>query len=87
VKSKLFSIVQEYEMQMIFDEEKKKNNFMTPYSTHFLPPQQQFVREYNQNFPSSSSQPLNHKTYPSTQLQKDMSSPSVSNYSSSPPSP
>jgi len=52
-----------------------------------LPPQQQFGREYNQNFPSSSAQHLNHNTCPSTQLQKDMSSPSVSNYSSSPSSP
>jgi len=52
-----------------------------------LPPQQQFGREYNQNFPSSYAQHLNHNTCPSTQLQKDMSSPSVSNYSSSPPSP
>ncbi|XP_016660817.1 uncharacterized protein LOC107884027 [Acyrthosiphon pisum] len=82
VKSKIFSIVQEYEMQMIVDEEKKKTTFMTPYPTHFLPPQQQFGRA----FPSSSAQHLNHNTYPSTQLQKEMPSPSVSNYSSSPPS-
>ncbi|KAL4142955.1 hypothetical protein QTP88_005343 [Uroleucon formosanum] len=72
-------------MQMIVDEEKEKKTFMTPYPTHFLPPQQLF--EYNQNFPSSSAQHLNHNTYPSTQLQKDMSPPSVSNYSSSPLSP
>lgn len=52
-----------------------------------LPPQQQFSREFNQNFPSSSAQHLNHNTYPSTQLQKEMPSPSVSNYYSSPPSP
>lgn len=74
-------------MQMIVDEEKKKTTFMTPYPTHLLPPQQQFGREFNQNFPSSSGQHLNHNTYPSTQLQKEMPSPSVSNYSSSPPSP
>jgi hypothetical protein len=87
VKSKIFSIVQEYEMQMIVDQEKKKTTFMTPYPTHLLPSQQQFSREFNQNFPSSSAQHLNHNTYPSTQLQKEMPSPSVSNYSSSPPSP
>lgn len=91
VKSKIFSIVQEYEMQMIVDEEKKKTTFMTPYPTHLLPPQQQFGREFNprfnQNFLSSSAQHLNHNTYPSTQLQKEMPSPSVSNSSSSPLSP
>lgn len=87
VKSKIFSIVQEYEMQMIVDQENKKTTFMTPYPTQLLPPQQQFSREFNQNFPSSSAKHLNHNTYPSTQLQKEMPSPSVSNYSSSPPSP
>ncbi|KAL4131440.1 hypothetical protein QTP88_008753 [Uroleucon formosanum] len=46
-----------------------------------------YLNIYNQNFPSSSAQHLNHNTYPGTQLQKDMSSPSISNYSSSPPSP
>ncbi|KAL5239008.1 hypothetical protein ACI65C_006418 [Semiaphis heraclei] len=69
---------------MIVDQE-KKTTFMTPYPTQLLPPQQQFSREFNQNLPSSSAQHLNHNTYPSTQLQKEMPSPSVSNYSSSPP--
>lgn len=70
VKSKIFSIVQEYEMQMIVDGEKKKKSFMTPYPTHFLSPQH-----------------FNHNAYPSTQMQKEIPSSSVSNYSSSPPSP
>jgi hypothetical protein len=38
VKSKIFYIVQEYEMQMIVDQEKKKTTFMTPYPTQLLRP-------------------------------------------------
>jgi len=68
VYSKIFSTVQEYEKQIIVDEEKKKTTFMTPYPTHLVPPQQHFGREFNQNFPSSSAQHLNHNTYPSTQF-------------------
>lgn len=87
VKSKIVSIVQEYEIQMIVDEKKKNTSFVTPISTHLLPPQQQFNLELNQNIPSSTFVQLNHRSYPNILLQKETLSPHVSNSSSSPPSP
>jgi len=67
VKSKIFSIVQEYEMQMIVDEEKKKTSFMTPYPTHFLSPQ-----HLNHNAYGSTQL---QKEIPSSSVSKYSSSP------------
>lgn len=72
---------------MIIDEEKKNTSFVTPISTHLLPPQQQFNLELNINIPSSTFVQPNHRSYPNILLQKETLSPNVSNSSSSPPSP
>ncbi|KAL4097826.1 hypothetical protein QTP88_022533 [Uroleucon formosanum] len=75
VKSKIFSIVQEYEMKMILDEEQKKKSHTVPYFTVPSPTYQQF----NQNIIPNAAQ--------NQYVQEPRNMTSTSHYLSSPPSP
>ncbi|KAL5237445.1 hypothetical protein ACI65C_004855 [Semiaphis heraclei] len=73
VKSKIFSIVQEYEMKMILDEEQKKHT--VPYFTVPSPTYQKFI----QNIIPNAAQ--------NQYVQEPRNITSTSQYLSSPPSP
>ncbi|KAF0710344.1 Uncharacterized protein FWK35_00033677 [Aphis craccivora] len=82
VKSKIFSVVQEYEMKMILDEEQKKKCQTVPYFTVSSPTYQNNIPNAAQNY---NNVPYNHHAY--VQVPNHTISPNTSYCSSAPPSP